>query len=261
MKKGTLSDDGVRLWLNGEKLIDNWTNHGETLDTSEKVQIDMISKHTHHLLTKLTLPAALLACVGMMPATHKNSIQIIFDRQKQAHRGSTVWNGTNDLSASILISMNDEAIQITIHVVDDVLFTGGKKPYMRDSIEIYMDVRPEEYRGDAYYDRGVFQMILVPPNGETDAQVTWHFEGDESLKHSVVGAEIISKETASGYDFSIRFPLRGFDKNHFIPEKTFNLAIGINDRDNEEETCVKFLNVEARDNWIDPSGFARISFK
>jgi hypothetical protein len=26
----TVSDDGVRLWLNGQLLIDNWTNHGST---------------------------------------------------------------------------------------------------------------------------------------------------------------------------------------------------------------------------------------
>jgi hypothetical protein len=26
----TFSDDGVRLWVNGQKLIDNWTNHGVT---------------------------------------------------------------------------------------------------------------------------------------------------------------------------------------------------------------------------------------
>ena len=26
----TVSDDGVRLWINGQLLIDNWTNHGET---------------------------------------------------------------------------------------------------------------------------------------------------------------------------------------------------------------------------------------
>ncbi|HEU0011347.1 MAG TPA: PA14 domain-containing protein [Verrucomicrobiae bacterium] len=29
----TFSNDGVRLWVNGRKLIDNWTDHGETEDT------------------------------------------------------------------------------------------------------------------------------------------------------------------------------------------------------------------------------------
>ena len=29
----TVSNDGVRLWVNGEQLINNWTDHGETEDT------------------------------------------------------------------------------------------------------------------------------------------------------------------------------------------------------------------------------------
>jgi hypothetical protein len=35
----TESDDGVRVWLNGELIIDNWTDHGTTLDLSEPVDL------------------------------------------------------------------------------------------------------------------------------------------------------------------------------------------------------------------------------
>lgn len=31
----TLSDDGVRLYVNGQKVIDNWTDHGPTLDAAD----------------------------------------------------------------------------------------------------------------------------------------------------------------------------------------------------------------------------------
>ena len=30
----TTSDDGVRLWVNGQLLIDNWTQHAPTINTS-----------------------------------------------------------------------------------------------------------------------------------------------------------------------------------------------------------------------------------
>jgi PKD repeat protein len=33
----TISDDGVRLFINGIKIIDNWTDHGPTLDTAAPV--------------------------------------------------------------------------------------------------------------------------------------------------------------------------------------------------------------------------------
>jgi hypothetical protein len=35
----TLSDDGVRLWVNGTRIINNWTNHAATYNTSGNVTL------------------------------------------------------------------------------------------------------------------------------------------------------------------------------------------------------------------------------
>jgi YVTN family beta-propeller protein len=35
----TVSDDGVRLWVNGSRLINNWTDHGPTTDTSAAITL------------------------------------------------------------------------------------------------------------------------------------------------------------------------------------------------------------------------------
>lgn len=35
----TVSDDGVRLWVNGVQVIDNWTLHGATTDTSATINL------------------------------------------------------------------------------------------------------------------------------------------------------------------------------------------------------------------------------
>jgi uncharacterized protein (DUF1800 family) len=35
----TLSDDGVRLWVNGEKVIDNWTPHSPTINRSKALSL------------------------------------------------------------------------------------------------------------------------------------------------------------------------------------------------------------------------------
>jgi hypothetical protein len=35
----TVSDDGVRLWVNGQQLINNWTNHSATTNTSAAVTL------------------------------------------------------------------------------------------------------------------------------------------------------------------------------------------------------------------------------
>lgn len=35
----TTSDDGVRVWVNGQPIIDNWTPHGPTVDTSANISL------------------------------------------------------------------------------------------------------------------------------------------------------------------------------------------------------------------------------
>ena len=41
----TNSDDGVRVWVNGQLLIDNWTPHGATLDTSTAITLTAGQKY------------------------------------------------------------------------------------------------------------------------------------------------------------------------------------------------------------------------
>jgi hypothetical protein len=36
----TITDDGIRLWINGQLIIDNWTHHG---DTEDRGQIDLVA--------------------------------------------------------------------------------------------------------------------------------------------------------------------------------------------------------------------------
>jgi YVTN family beta-propeller protein len=42
----TVSDDGVRLWVNGVPLIDNWSDHGPTTDTSATITLAAGQKYT-----------------------------------------------------------------------------------------------------------------------------------------------------------------------------------------------------------------------
>jgi hypothetical protein len=42
----TTSDDGVRLWLDGRRIINNWTNHGETDDSAK---VDLIAGQVYLL--------------------------------------------------------------------------------------------------------------------------------------------------------------------------------------------------------------------
>jgi hypothetical protein len=45
----TTSDDGVRLWVNGQRIIDNWTQHAATVDTSAPMTLTAGVKYTIRL--------------------------------------------------------------------------------------------------------------------------------------------------------------------------------------------------------------------
>jgi hypothetical protein len=45
----TVSDDGVRLWINGQLVIDNWTNHTATVNTSPAISLTAGQRYTIRL--------------------------------------------------------------------------------------------------------------------------------------------------------------------------------------------------------------------
>jgi hypothetical protein len=42
----TNSDDGVRLWVNGVQVINNWTNHGATTNSSASIALTAGTRYT-----------------------------------------------------------------------------------------------------------------------------------------------------------------------------------------------------------------------
>jgi hypothetical protein len=42
----TTTDDGLMLWVDGQLLIDNWTLHGSTVDTSDPIELEAGPGHT-----------------------------------------------------------------------------------------------------------------------------------------------------------------------------------------------------------------------
>lgn len=45
----TYSDDGVRLWVNGVQVINNWTDHSPTTNTSGNVSLTAGQRYTVRL--------------------------------------------------------------------------------------------------------------------------------------------------------------------------------------------------------------------
>src|SRR6185503_7622888 len=42
----TVSDDGIRLWVNGQQVINNWTDHSSTTNTSAAIALTAGVRYT-----------------------------------------------------------------------------------------------------------------------------------------------------------------------------------------------------------------------
>ncbi len=196
----------------------------------------------------------LVVLLGICLSGYAGEQRLVLNTTNQIASGDENWSGISDGSATVLISPKPNGdLQVEIAVTDDVLFTEGAKVYLKDSAELYLDVRPGKKRGNAWYERGVFQLIIDAESGEA----SWLQKGGG--RAWVPDAVIQSKKTEAGYTVSILLPAAGLKENHFPIEDGFNLAIGINDFDSAGKHT-KLLSSGTSENWQNPSEIAAYSW-
>ncbi len=83
----TTSDDGVRLWVNGEKLIDSWTNQGPT-ENSGTIRLEAGKQYA----IRMEFYDDVGAAVARLAWSHaQQAKQIIPQSQLVAHAGPGAW--------------------------------------------------------------------------------------------------------------------------------------------------------------------------
>ncbi|HHH75985.1 MAG TPA: hypothetical protein ENL03_03035 [Phycisphaerae bacterium] len=170
--------------------------------------------------------------------------------------GEDEYSGPADCTTVANLTIDDKAITVTVLVTDDKIYTKGDAAYKSDSVELYFDVRAKKDRGEAIYDDGVFQLIVVPGMGKDNDLLSWHQgEGGESAYCEVEKVTTKSEATATGYKLVVTLPLEGFKANHsIVPGKKFNFNIGVNDCDGND-TRTQLMWSRDSDSWSDASVF------
>lgn len=123
--------------------------------------------------------------------------------ESQVRRGEKHWKGPDDLSGEAMVCASEEGLIIKLKVKDDyVLFSGGKFFFDNDSIQLYIDRRPENYRKIPYITSGVYGLAVIPGV----------FDNSSSLK--AVGTDIKDLDniglsvhmTSEGYEMLLDIP-------------------------------------------------------
>jgi hypothetical protein len=133
----TVSDDGVRLWVDGKLLIDNWTDHGGTLDSSKRISLEAGKSYDLKLEFYQAGGGAviqLLWTVPSMTATGDKLASQILGRVKDDGTTAIFVDGT-ERWIKYLSNLGIVSYKATMHV-GDVWFGGNlfvrKHPLFKD---------------------------------------------------------------------------------------------------------------------------------
>jgi len=115
------------------------------LPMAAEVEQEVVIREAHYAVPRLTARAdGDLAEWADVPA-------MLVDVQSQTVLNEELYEGDGDMRATVRAAWSPQALHLAIEVEDDaVVDVSGKSQYVNDSVEIYLDGRPEADREDAY---------------------------------------------------------------------------------------------------------------
>jgi hypothetical protein len=178
--------------------------------------------------------------------------------KEQVVIGASEWKGVDDCSATATLKKIDGNLVVSVDVTDDYICKKGYEPYEKDSVELYFDLRPGKERGQSYYARGVFQMIIDLPKEDGKAKIYWYQGEGEDPSIAIPGTTAMYVKTKNGYNIIVTIPLKGIAEKHYPVGDTINFAFGVNDID-KNGIRTQMMGAGSDLNFQDPSKLATIS--
>ena len=178
-------------------------------------------------------------------------------RLGQVPIGPDNWDGPADCSAQARLIRGADGFRVRVTVVDDKLRADGRYNYERDSVEIYMDVRPPEKRAKGGHEKGTFQMLLLPDLTRRTAAIEVQY-GIPAL--AVPGAKATSTLLpGEGYRIEVFIPLAGLRDKHYAVGETFNFDLGVNDADTQPGRDSQLMWSGTGSNFMSTVAFGRMA--
>jgi len=210
------------------------------------------------LLQTLSATAAATFVGGCLTlSTGPGAAAISANTKKQVVMGKSAWQGENDCSATATLAKIAGNLVVTVNVTDDYTSREGCEPYEKDGVELFLDLRRDKQRGKSFYDKGAFQVIVVPPKEDGKAKIYWYQGEGEAPYVAVPGTIATYVKTKNGYQITVSFPLKGLEKKHYPLGDTLNFAFGVNDVD-KSGVRTQIVSSGSENNYQDPSGLAPV---
>ncbi|MBN2132848.1 MAG: hypothetical protein JW741_25330 [Sedimentisphaerales bacterium] len=161
----TNTDDGLKLWVNGRLLIDNWTLHGATIDTSPPIELAAGPGHSVEMWYFENSSGALAELYWQSPSTPRQLIpQGAMSLPLRARNPNPADEAVDVAHAPILRwKAGDKAVQHQVYFGADAEAVAGADP-----------TTAETYRGEQ-----ALEATTYTPPGSLEWNKTYYWRIDE----------------------------------------------------------------------------------
>ncbi|MCA9426287.1 MAG: metallophosphoesterase, partial [Candidatus Omnitrophica bacterium] len=190
--------------------------------------IDMEGKHAITIDQVFSLPEASQSVTVDGDLSEWGEFPFAVQDQGQVYRGFEGWNGPEDSSFQFAVKQDKGTVYLAIKTVDDILiFNPDRSPDDKDSVEVWIDARPEAERskGIGSEEKPEFLKLAVTLSDNPDEMILVE---DSSRPE---GVEFASSKHEGYFDLEIGIPQKVFDSKQGGEWKTLRLNVGQNDRD------------------------------
>jgi len=168
--------------------------------------------------------------------------------------GRHTWWGPGDLSARFAVVALADRLRFIVEVTDDDLSVATLvDPSLGDSVELYLDLRPEADQGRPVYSEGVLALQVIPPAG-ADGQTLWR--SMDPLPDDLQGLSIECARTATGYTARLALPLAAVEARRVGQWPGLGFDVGVNDADFGGTRTGQMMWAGTGENYLNPAYLA-----
>ena len=168
--------------------------------------------------------------------------------------GRHAWLGPEDLSARFAVAALPDRLRFIVEVTDDSVATATlDDPSQGDSVELYLDLRPDADQGKPVYMPGVLALQIIPAD-PADGPSPWR--SMDPLPEDLRAITVECAPTATGYAARIDLPLAPVLARRGEEWPGLGFDIGINDADFGGIRTVQMMWAGTGDNYLSPAHLA-----
>ncbi len=168
--------------------------------------------------------------------------------------GRHAWLGPADLSGRFAVVALPDRLRFIVEVTDDSLAVATlDDPSQGDSVELYLDLRPDADQGKPVYMPGVLALQVIPTD---PAQGPAPWRSMDPLPDDLLGIAVECAPTATGYAARIDLPLAAITELRGEAWQGLGFDVGVNDADFGGIRTVQMMWTGTGDNYLNPAYLA-----